>query len=137
MRVEVKRVRTFDVRGMVYRSSNPGEEAVVATQLCVQQATAIWVGEADGVEVCAIGVVPPTIFASEAYLWMLHTHVCEEHPVRFIRWSRRVLADALALYPRLHGLCNPSNLRSRRWLEWLGADIDPNGAPYRKFWING
>lgn len=133
MNVVVKRVRDFDVRDLVYRSPNPGETAIAATKVCVQQSTAIWLGVADETPVCAIGVVPPTIFASEAYLWLLHTRVCQDHPVRFIRWSRKVVGEAQALYPRLWGLCDVSNLRSRRWLEWLGADFEAVGDPLVKF----
>lgn len=135
MNVVVKRVRDFDVRDLVYRSPNPGETAVAATKVCMQQSTAIWLGLADGTTAAAFGVVPPSIFSDEAYIWLLHTYICEEHPYRFIRWSRKVIGEAQALYPRLWGLCDVSNLRSRRWLEWLGANFEAVGDPLRKFHI--
>ena len=121
MIVTIERVSTFNLRNLL--GYDCPEETLRAHEGCVTRSSVIWLAKADGVEACAIGVIAPTIFASEAYLWMIHTRLCEQHPLRFIRWSRKVLDEIHSLYPRLIGLCDVNNVAGRKWLEWLGADF--------------
>jgi hypothetical protein len=119
MKVEVLRVQSFELRNLL--GFDAPQSVLDAHRDCITRSTAIWLGLADGVEACAIGVIPLTIFSEKAYLWMIHTRLCEAHPLRFVRWSKRVLDEVLAAYPNLYGLCHPDNLSGRAWLEWLGA----------------
>jgi hypothetical protein len=119
VKVTVERVSTFDLRGLL--GFDCPEETFKLHADCLTQSTAVWLGKVDGVDACAIGVIPISIFSERAYLWMIHTKICEQHPLRFIRWSRRVLDDILLLYPTLIGLCHPDNVYGKRWLEWLGS----------------
>jgi len=136
MRVTVERVSTFSLANLL--GHDP--QAIAAHEGCLTRSSVIWLGRADGIEACAVGVMPPSLFSAEAYLWMIHSRLCEQHPLRFIRWSRRVLGEVLDLYPVLIGLCSMHNVAGRRWLEWLGADFSVGGisnvvpgGPYASF----
>jgi hypothetical protein len=123
MIVTIERVSTFNLRNLLGHDCS--QKTLDAHVDCLTRSTAIWLGKADGVEACAIGVIPATIFSRKAYLWMISTKICEQHPLRFIRWSRKVIDEVLALYPDVIGLCSCNNLSGRQWLEWLGAKFDP------------
>lgn len=92
----------------------------------IQKSSATWLGCADGVEAAAIGLIPYSTFSEEPYLWLIHTAICEQHPERFIRWSRRVMNEVFSLYPSVIGLCRCENLSGQRWLAWLGAEFRPS-----------
>jgi hypothetical protein len=119
MMVTIERVSTFNLRNLL--GYDCADEVLRSYADCFTKSTAIWLAKADGVEACAVGVIPPTIFSSKAYLWLIHTKLCEQHPLRFIRWSRKVMDEILATYPNIYGLCHPDNVSGRAWLEWLGA----------------
>lgn len=122
MIVEVKRVSTFNLRNLL---GHDAPEGLIRQHLdCIRRSTVIWLGTADGVDACAVGLIPATFLSDNPYLWMIHTKICEQHPLRFIRWSRKVMDEALELYPTLIGLCDCDNIYGRRWLEWLGARFD-------------
>lgn len=121
MIVTVERVSTFNLRNLLGYDCDP---VFFDRHLeCLTKSSVIWLGKADGVEACAIGTIPLTIFSERAYLWLIHTRICEQHPLRFIRWSKKVIDEALTFYPLLVGLCRADNVSGRRWLEWLGADF--------------
>jgi len=122
MIVTIERVTTFNLRNLLGHDCS--EELFAVHLDCLTSSTAIWLGRADGVEACAVGVIPLGIFSERAYLWMIHTKICEQHPLRFIRWSRRVLDEVLGAYPTLVGLCHCDNKYGQAWLEWLGAVFD-------------
>lgn len=122
MKVTIERVSTFNLRNLLGHDCSSEVFAVHAD--CLTSSTAIWLGRADGVEACAVGVIPLGIFSEKAYLWMIHTRICEQHPLRFIRWSRKVLDEIVGLYPCIVGLCRCDNESAHKWLSWLGADFD-------------
>lgn len=112
------------------------DEAAVARHLAAVSGRdrATWLGLADGVEACAVGLTSRHILDSEPYLWLLYTKICEQHPLRFVRWSRKVVDEILTLYPSVIGLCDYRNDSGRRWLEWLGARFDGSSSgDYRGF----
>ena len=126
MRVTVERVDSFNLRNLLGHDCT---EAHYAQHLdCLNSSSVIWLGRADGIEACAIGLIPIHILSDRAYLWMIHTRLCEQHPLLLIRWSRKVINEALSLYPHLVGLCRCDNDSGRRWLEWLGARFDGSMA---------
>src|SRR5215470_14636560 len=116
MIVTVERVQTFELRNLL--GWDAPEALLKAHADCLTKSSVIWLGKADGIEACAIGVIPVSTFSESAYLWMIHTKICEANPVRFIRWSRRVMDEVHTLYPSIVGLCHPDNVAGRRWLEW-------------------
>lgn len=128
MRVELVRTFDFNVAGMIARTHEkdaPG--ALERTCEAISRSSVVWVGKADGVEVCAVGLIPVTILSDMALLWLTHTHLCEQHPLRFARWSLRVMKEAKALYPSIYGVCvRPASMA---WLKWLGAEF--SGQTFR------
>lgn len=93
-------------------------------KVCGGRVVATWLALADGVEACAVGLTARHILDTEPYLWLLHTKLCEQHPLRFIRWGKRVVDEILDLYPGVVGLCSVNNPAGKAWLEWLGARFD-------------
>lgn len=129
MNVTIERVNSLNLRNLLGHDAT--DEVLDEHLRCITDSTAIWLGRADGVEACAAGTIPyASIFSSKAYIWMIHTRICEQHPLRFIRWSRKVLDEIRVHYPILVGLCRCDNLASQRWLRWLGADFDHNSVSH-------
>jgi hypothetical protein len=122
MRVEIRRERLTELNLSNLLGHDP--DLVTHHIDCIRRSTATWIGYADGVEACAIGAIPLSVFSEEAYIWMIHSKICEQNPLRFIRWSRRVMDELLELYPVIVGLCYCDNAGGMGWLEWLGAKFD-------------
>lgn len=123
MKVTVERVNSFDLRNLI--GYDAPASLIKEHEACITDSTAIWLGYADGAPAAAIGVIPyGSIFSSTAYIWLIHTRICEQHPLRFMRWSRRVLDEITRDYPVIVGLCKCDSESSRSWLEWLGAVFD-------------
>jgi len=128
MKVEIVRTHSFDIPSLVSRTRDKHiPHAIEITQDFVSRSSVVWVGKADGIEVCAVGLIPLSVLSDHAMIWLTHTQICEAHPLRFIRWSRKVLHEAHSLYPNLFGYC--VNIRSQAWLEWLGAEF--SGQTFR------
>ena len=88
---------------------------------CLGFATHLWIGQVDGRMVCAWGLVPPSLIAEEAYLWLFATPAVAEHKFLFVRHSQRVMEEMLKIYPRIVGVTDIKAHDSIRWLKWLGA----------------
>lgn len=91
-------------------------------------------GSIDGKFCCAWGLVPPTLLADKAYLWMYSTDEVEQHKFLFVRKSQIAVEEMLKHYPILVGCCETGKTRSVRWLRWLGArffePVDPRYLPF-------
>lgn len=125
MIVTVSRAPLTDQNLMNLLGQNSEEVQKYKGYLGPWQFSATWLALADGVEAAAIGTTVPHLLGDEPYFWMIHTKICEQHPLRFIRWSRRVVSEVLTLYPAgVIGLCHNENPAGKRWLRWLGATFD-------------
>lgn len=102
---------------------------------CLSLATHLWVGRIGEDIVCAWGLVPPSLLADEAYLWLYSTPAVAEHKFLFVRYSQRVMEEMLKLYPTIVGLTDSSAKDSIRWLKWLGAKFDGTKGKYLSFTI--
>jgi len=71
------------------------------------------------------GVIPTTLLADSAYLWIYTTPLVAKHRVLFTKASLVYLHKVLDLYPLLYGSCRLDSPRSQRWLRWLGATFFP------------
>lgn len=132
MIVTIERVDSFDLRDLLGYDASPEELAIHAP--CLKDSTAIWLGRADGAPAAAAGVIPyGSVFSSRAYIWLIHTRICEQHPLRFIRWSRKVLDEIRRDYPIIVGLCKCDSEHSQAWLRWLGAEFDFSSRPLECF----
>lgn len=95
---------------------------------CLSFATHLWIGRVEGKLVCAWGLVPPSLLADEAYLWLFSTSAVEDHKFLFVRYSQRVIEEMLKIYPKIVGVTAIDAIDSIRWLKWLGAQFgDPQG----------
>lgn len=97
-------------------------------RLCIERATHLWVGEIGGEFVGMWGVIPPSLLCASAYIWLYHTNAVRGREFLFIRRSRLAMAEALELYPEIHGHTVADNSAAIRWLRWLGAEFgEPQG----------
>ena len=86
----------------------------------------IWIGTVDSKLVAIWGLIPPTLMADTAYLWLRTTMHLDSHVFLFIRHSQRAIAAMLEEYPEIVGHCLIDNQRAQQWLRWLGAKFgDP------------
>lgn len=104
---------------------------------CLALATHIWVGEVRGEIVCSWGLVPPSLLAEEAYLWLYHTPKVEAYKFLFVRHSQLVMERMLEEYPKIVGVTDRNASSSIRWLRWLGAEFTDTGDDYIPFKIVG
>ncbi len=91
---------------------------------CSQVASKLWVGTIDGKVVCLIGLVPPTLIADYAYLWMHVTDDLKGNEFIFVRRSQMAIEEALKHFKRVVGHCEVTNKTARKWVEWMGATFD-------------
>ena len=80
----------------------------------------------DGRPLAIWGVGPLALTAGKGCPWLLATDAFDALPRRLVaRMSRRLLADVLALYPRLQNHVDARHARAVRWLRWLGFTLEP------------
>ncbi len=104
----------------------PGAEKTLDE--CMRRSVAIKCGMVDGEVACMWGLIPPTLLSDQAYLWLLTTHVVDEHKFLFVRYSQRYVEKMLRVYPKIVGDVMIGNDRAVRWLKWLGAEFgEPQG----------
>ena len=71
--------------------------------------------------------------------WMLSTSVVDRYPGLMLRHSPCIVAQWSATFPVLINFVDARNLRSIRWLDWLGFTFDPAlpwgalGLPFHRF----
>lgn len=73
---------------------------------------------------CVVGVSKPSLLGDDACIWMLGHQDLEKYSVRFLKESRRVLAQILENYRLVENYVDAENTLTLRWLEWLGFTID-------------
>ena len=104
------------------------EDGLVKFQQAMAFTTIMWSGSANGSIKCLWGLVPPTLLAEEAYLWL---HVIEpvgDYEFAFVRHSQVAIEEALKLFPVIRGHCEAGADRSMRWIKWLGGKFyEPEG----------
>lgn len=84
-------------------------------------ASDIIVGMYNSRPVCFIGLQPPTILSSSAYIWLIITEWGSAHPYIIGKYSRGIIDTFLLKYPHLYGHCFSAS--SARWLKYLGAEF--------------
>lgn len=95
---------------------------------CQTMSGELWNGFIDDEYICTWGLVPPTVFSTQAYIWMYATPAVRNHQFLFIRRSQIVIEGLLERYESLIGHCFIESHSSRKWLRFLGAEFgEPNG----------
>lgn len=115
---------------------------VAALRRCCELSTHVWVArDGTGRSIALWGVGPLSLVAGKGCPWLLASDAFDGFGREVARHSRQWLGVIRALYPRLENHVDVRNVRSVRWLAWLGFTIDPpapwgaEGRPFHRFWI--
>jgi hypothetical protein len=95
-----------------------GKEIILSA---AKLASDIIVGMYGEVPVAYIGLVPPTLLADEAFVWMITTEEGNRRPILLARYGKKTIATILLKFPKLYGFC--FNPKSAKWLKSLGAEF--------------
>jgi hypothetical protein len=88
-----------------------------------------WTALVDGRPMCMWGLTAPMIMDVVGVPWLLTTPEIERHRRAFLVGSRRMVAEMLAVFPRLENWVDPRHTKAVRWLRWLGFTVEAP-APY-------
>lgn len=101
--------------------------------------THVWTGMINDEPACMFGVASACLVSGYGVPWLLGTDVIEKYSFAFIRQCRPYMELMQGVYPRLTNYVDDRNTVSRRWLKWLGFQIEepapygPFHKPFRKF----
>lgn len=56
----------------------------------------------------------------EVSVWMLTTPLIEQHPIAFLRGTRKFVHWMFKMYGPIIGMVDTENEKSRNWLMWIG-----------------
>lgn len=148
-RYEVVKATPLHAHTMMWEGIRPEDEselwaAASKTPLQVllqglKESHEAWVGLADGVPFCMVGVAPRSILGSTGVPWMVGTVALDRHAKAFLRACRPVLQEMLGRYEHLENWVDARNSRAIRWLWWMGFDVGPTepygwmGLPFHHF----
>ena len=99
------------------------------------------VGYVDGRPELVCGVSRDNLLSDRGQVWMLKTDVTAKHPIKYGKYSKRVLREFIRISGcrYLDNWCLAENKRSIRWLKWLGftfdRDMEMHGHVWRHFYI--
>jgi hypothetical protein len=80
-----------------------------------------FIGLVEGVPICAYGIKEDSFVAAE--VWLASTPLIERYALRFLRENRRFMDWAVRKYGVLGGVVQVGNVRSQKWLRWLGFEL--------------
>lgn len=131
MSLTIRPVDKDETKRLIFSATSGTLSEADRTQLhkCLALTTDLWVGSFDGILLAAWGLIPPTLLADRAYLWLYTTPHVGDHTFVFVRQSQRALEYMLKLYPIIEGHTQADAGDSIRWLKWLGAEY---GTPIGK-----
>lgn len=90
-----------------------------------QRSLLAFAGLIDGKCVAIWGVMCLDIMSRIGQVWLIGSRLVDEHPLIFLRHSKRLLADLREIFVELHTFVLSDFVESKRWLEWLGFTIKP------------
>lgn len=130
MRVEIVQQEDVDLVEVIKKSTvKDVPHADDVLRVYILNSVEFWVGKIDGEIACVFGLIPPSLLADSAYLWLLTTDTVEANTFLFIRHSQRWIEDNLKRYKRIHGHVLCDNESGKRWLRFLGAKFyEPEGG---------
>ena len=109
-----------------------GEPEKVVAQELVKSFQA-YAGMIDNKTVALWGAHVSGVFSDEAYIWLICTGLVDQHPITFLRHSKKILHALAPNFRRVYGVVHVDFDKSIRWLEWLGFQVDPAVGPTRRF----
>lgn len=88
-------------------------------------------GLVDGRAVCVFGVGVQSILSDEGAPWLLGTRELEQHARPFFRLSQAWMAETRQHYSLLANYVSARNVKSIRWLGWLGFTLAREPVMFR------
>jgi len=131
MRVWIEGTSEQRVADLIRAQEPLSEQHARALNTCQALSAKSWVGYVDDTLICCWGLIPPTLLAQTAYLWLYTTPAVTAHWFPFVRHSQRWVERALAEYPTITGHCLADAERSIRWVRWLGGAFRERDAEGR------
>ncbi len=98
-----------------------------------------WVWEHEGKVMCIFGVNPIEDEDCVGAIWMLATKFFDEHEMIFAKTCKSILNEIITKFKYIFNYVHAENLKSIKWLEWLGFDISEavplgvNGEIFHRF----
>lgn len=83
-----------------------------------------FVGLVEQTPICAYGIREAGVL-EPAEVWLVSTPLIETFALRFLRENRKFMDWAVGQYGVLGGFVQVGNVRSQRWLRWLGFELKP------------
>lgn len=133
MKVTIAQNPAVDLRALLARAPKKERDSLKHLDLYIKASITTWAGSVNGEIACVWGLIPPSVLADRALLWLQITDLVWEHKFLFIRHSRIHLQRMLALYPIIVGTADPEFPENVKWLKWLGAEFGepiPGGIPF-------
>jgi hypothetical protein len=114
-------------------------ETLTSAELAVMEnamvkSTDVWM-VSDGAMIGITGVAPDTLLARDAFLWLYTNPFNNRITVGALKSTKRVVDNFLRQYDNLVGYCKVDNVKSQRWVSWLGADFGRANGPLIPFKI--
>lgn len=130
MRVEIVQDEDVNIVEVIKKSTvRDLPHSADVLRVYILNSVEFWVGKIDGEIACVFGLMPPSLLADSAYLWLLTTEVVDANTFLFIRHSQRWIEENLKRYKLLRGHVLATNQQAKRWLRFLGARIfEPEGG---------
>ena len=102
-----------------------GMDPVKAAWESARISTECWTWWEDFTPGAIFGAIEPSILGHRATIWMMTTPLVDQHRMKFLRHSRKIMGDFRARYGELETEVDARHTACLRWLEWLGFNIPP------------
>lgn len=105
----------------------------------VSSSVMTYTGLVEGRPVCILGVAPASLLSGVGTPWMLATAGLERAARPMLRLSLPIVEVMNETFPVLVNFVDARNVKTVRWLEWLGFTVDPaaphgaEGLPFHRF----
>ena len=97
------------------------------------QSLLTYAGMIEGECVAIGGVYTDKILSEYGYVWLLGTKFLEDHPLPFLRHTKKQVEMLRETFPRLYGVVLTELHCGEKWLKWLGFDVGPDEGGIRAF----
>lgn len=91
-----------------------------------------WTARVDGKLMAIFGVAPVNLLASEGRPWLIGTPLVDSKPKIFLENCENYIDLMADRYETMHNYVDARNVKSIRWLSWLGFEISEE-EPYGKY----
>lgn len=98
------------------------EDELAVMENAMAKSTDVWM-VSDREMIGITGVAPDTLLARDAFLWLYTNPFNTRITVGAMKATKQVVDNFLRRYDRLVGYCETANVKSQRWVSWLGADF--------------